>query len=247
MLLLSRLQRMFMTYGLIGSLRRIFSQIPIVIYDVFDLNKRQLINKRRRADEDFDFQWNLNTCGVLHLSASAVRGKNWLYGNRYQAIDPLTFLDIVRNLAIAYERFVFIDIGSGKGRAVLLATEFPFKRIVGVEYSPELDIIAKDNLTRFPKELQRCKNIDLICTDAADFKFPKDPMVVFMYNPFGTSVMKRVINNLTDSFLEKKREIVIVYYSAECSALWDRVDFLQRISVFPAIYRNRDFHFCAAQ
>jgi predicted RNA methylase len=40
----------------------------------------------------------------------------------------------------------FVDIGSGKGRALIIAAEYAFKRIIGVEYSPSLATICRRNL-----------------------------------------------------------------------------------------------------
>ena len=54
------------------------------------------------------------------------------------AIEPARFRKVLASLQIAFHDYTFIDFGSGKGRALLLASEFPFKRIIGLEFSPEL-------------------------------------------------------------------------------------------------------------
>ncbi len=64
---------------------------------------------------------------------------------------PNIFTTRISSLLIDYRQFVFVDFGFGKGTALLLATEFPFKRIIGVEFSPELHRIAEENIKRFPK------------------------------------------------------------------------------------------------
>ena len=67
------------------------------------------------------------------------------------------------------EQLVFVDLGSGKGRTLLLASEYPFRRIVGVELSPKLHRIAKTNVEKFRSEEQRCRTFALHCMDAVRY------------------------------------------------------------------------------
>ena len=44
------------------------------------------------------------------------------------------------------ERTVFLDVGAGKGRAMLVASQFPFLRVEGVELNRSLASIAMANI-----------------------------------------------------------------------------------------------------
>ena len=72
------------------------------------------------------------------------------YSCGYQPVRPNAFNEIVRQLGIEYQHFTFVDFGSGLGRAVLLASEFPFKKVIGVELSPQLTRIAFANVKSCP-------------------------------------------------------------------------------------------------
>jgi tRNA1(Val) A37 N6-methylase TrmN6 len=136
---------------------------------------------------------------------------------------------MLEEVAIPYQEFTFIDFGSGKGRALLLAAEFPFQRIVGVEFSRELVQIAARNIRTYRSETQRCQQIELVCTDAAAYPIPDEPAVLYFYNPFEEQVMVPVIENIRRSLEHRSRDVVVVYATPHCDHLWKRVGALRKI------------------
>ena len=183
--------------------------------------------RARELDKEFDRKYGIETSGIVHPSESTVVGNNWIYGVRYEPVNQTMFVQTIKELSISYEKFVFIDFGSGKGRALLLAAGFPFKRIVGIEYCHDLNRIASKNLTHFPSASKLCKNIDLVSLDAAEYCLPNEPLV-FFYNPFGRQVMEKVVQNVIDSFRSCPRRMIIAYLAPKDADLWDRVQFLKR-------------------
>ncbi len=107
----------------------------------------------------------------------------------------------------------FIDIGSGKGRALLLAADYPFRRIVGVELLPELDRIAKENIANYKSECQKCFAIEAINGDASQFQFPDGPMMVYLFNPLPEAGLRKTIANLVRSLRDCPRTIYILYHN----------------------------------
>src|SRR5262249_59289520 len=73
---------------------------------------------------------------------------------------------------------VFVDLGSGKGRVLLMAAMHPFKRVIGVELSAKLNAIARTNVERASHRL-RCKEVELVVADATEYELPDDVTVVF--------------------------------------------------------------------
>ena len=193
-------------------------------------------NRAREFDEEFDRKSGVDTSGIVYPSKSSVVGDNWIYGIRYEAINPAFFAQAIEELCIPYEEFVFIDFGSGKGRALLLAAGLPFKRIIGIEYCDVFNRIARQNLLRYPNASKVCKNIDLVCMDAAEYSLPNEPLLLFFYNPFGRIVMEKMVKNIADSFQSNRRRIVIVYLTPEHADLWDHVCFLKRIRPDRAVW-----------
>jgi len=105
---------------------------------------------------------------------------------------------------------VFLDIGSGMGRAVLLAAAYPFRRVTGVELSTQLLAIAQDNVDRCMARL-RCKDVVLVNADAVDYEIPDDVTVIFMNNPIQGANFAAVVKNVLDSYDRRPRMLRIVY------------------------------------
>jgi hypothetical protein len=108
---------------------------------------------------------------------------------------------------------VAVDLGSGKGGAVITLRELPFDEIVGVEISPELVSIATDNVTRL-----KLRNIRFIQCDAAAFTDLDRITHIYMYNPFPCGVVARVMDNIAASIASVDREITLVYRNPLCDA-----------------------------
>src|SRR5947209_4455816 len=104
-------------------------------------------------------------------------------GIAYQATPAWMLTKILKDLRIRYEDYSFIDFGSGMGRAVLMSAEFPFRKVVGIEFSRELHDFAESNLRRWPAERRRAASIELLCQDAAEYRIPEGNCIIYMFNP----------------------------------------------------------------
>jgi SAM-dependent methyltransferase len=150
----------------------------------------------------------------------------------YVATDYEMFRTAIASLKIGTDD-VFVDIGSGKGRAVLLAAEHPFRRVIGVEISPLLHAIALRNVARARR--RACLNVELVLTDATEWKVPDDVTVLFFFNPFDGAVLAKVCDNIRQSLTEAPRRITIIYVRAdkffEREIAWS--EWLVRLHEFP--------------
>jgi len=99
-----------------------------------------------------------------------------------------------------------------------------------------LNRVAAENLERHPNAIRRCKEIELITSNAAEVALPDGPLVMYLFNPFSRAVMSRVVNNVTDSFRESPRRMIVVYFTPYDADLWAAIDFLKRHSASPAIF-----------
>jgi SAM-dependent methyltransferase len=112
-----------------------------------------------------------------------------------------------------FRDFTFIDLGCGKGRTLLMASDYPFRRIVGVELLPSLHQIAQQNLRQYKSEAQKCFALQAICADANDFSFPDEPLVLYLFNPLPESGMRCVRANLEQSLRTHPRAFYILYHN----------------------------------
>ncbi len=205
---------------------------------------RTLTPRYRRAkalDWEFDRKHGIRTeCIIPPDDLDASNGAKYRKG--YQATPVLTLQLILHNLRIPYDDFVFIDIGSGMGRALLLASEFPFKKIIGVECIPELHRIAQRNMRNFRKDKQKCAAIELVCMDAADYAIPVQNSVIYLFNPFERPILAKVLDHLGRSLQDHPRSIVVAYYNMKYD-LAEMAPFLKEVwrgetDYRFAVYRN---------
>jgi SAM-dependent methyltransferase len=187
--------------GNLTSLRRLLAVIYEFLRDSLPDRRRQ-----RYGDIDYDWEHRVNTTGA---------GLSWrmrllgLLNSVYQPIPPEQFRQIMSALSAHlapdtdFSQFTFIDIGAGKGRALLLASEFGFRRIIGIELLPELAAVARDNVRKF--------GIEVICEDATNFVFPVEPAVVFLFNPLPQSSLRTFLGNLEQSLRQHPSPVYVVY------------------------------------
>lgn len=181
-------------------------------------------------DRRLDRRFNIDTAGALESHELGVAEEKISVTGPYGASTPLAFHLIFSTMDIPYERYTFVDIGSGKGRALFLASEYPFRRIVGVELSRGLHDSACENIRNYRSPTRKCAHIDSVHCDATDFDFPDGPLIVYLFNPFPEVVLSRVIDRLRRANSKSLRHIVIVYFHPMHNDLFEREDFLTPVS-----------------
>ncbi len=173
--------------------------------------------------EGFDARFGTDTSSPVfdyHLNPAA---------HFYVPTTGSIIYEILGKLPLEPHKFSFVDMGSGKGRALLVASEFPFKKIVGVELSAPLHDIAQENVRRYQPDTQQCKTFSLHCMNATDYVFGPEPEVLFLFDPFGRDVLRRVLANLEASFNAAPREVYVVYVFPQFEALLQESSYLKRI------------------
>jgi hypothetical protein len=131
---------------------------------------------------------------------------------QYQPTELITFVIVLSRLGIEYSRYTFVDDGSGKGRALVLAAQFPFRRIIEMEISSVLHQTASENLRGFVSTKKpKCRDIISICDDATTFPVPVEPLVAYFYHSFAPQVLAHVLRNMFASLQLAFRHIILVY------------------------------------
>ena len=162
----------------------------------------------------FDWRFHVKTCGDEDPRELTVVGENVSHAIPYIPTTPRTGRHMLRDLPITdVSSFTFIDIGSGKGRMLLLAAEHPFRRIIGVEFASDLHALAQKNVKTYRNPSQVCFQIEPVHIDATQYEFPLEPLLIYFYYPFDQSVMEPVIQNLNRSLAEHPRDVVLVYHN----------------------------------
>lgn len=166
--------------------------------------------RQRYGDMEYDWEHRVNT------TSGTVGWRERLVGvfhSPYQPTDPALFAEMIASLPIDLREFTFLDLGSGKGRTLLMASDYPFRRIVGVELLPELHQIALENLARYKSASQKCFALEAVCGDATDFSFSAEPLVLYLFNPLPESGLRRVIASLKRSLSASPRAVYVLYHN----------------------------------
>jgi len=106
---------------------------------------------------------------------------------------------------------VLLDLGCGKGRGQLIASEFGFREARGVEFSPVLCDIARRNCELYSIRRKTKTAFSVINADARDYAFRDDEDVVYLCDPFNGQIMMRVLELIADSLSRRDRTLWIVY------------------------------------
>jgi SAM-dependent methyltransferase len=170
----------------------------------------------------------VETAGRLDLSTVGLDGPGRV------SYAPAGWLDLPRILPRqdVCDDDVFLDLGAGKGRIVLMASRYPFARVIGVELCDDLTAIARRNVAAC-RLRPRCRDIELVTADVVDYAIPDDVSVVYMFNPFDGDVFDTVIERLIESADRRPRRLRLLYRFA---AAHDR---LMRTGRFKLVRQSR--------
>ncbi len=190
----------------------------------------------------FDDEFGTDTSGLIAAEEllDSRRRKN-IHNTGFYATAPSLFHQAFARLDIDFERFTFVDLGAGKGRIMLLASNFPFQQVLGVEFIPELHAAATRNIALYQPPGRQCNDVQCILSDVRDFVFPPVPLVIFMWHPFVGPVFERVMANLEYSLWRHPREVYVVYLKPEFEHLVERVPSLRKLWESRLTMTEQDF------
>jgi SAM-dependent methyltransferase len=175
----------------------------------------------------FDLEFGVRTSGLIagrHLNAGQRHDR---HATAYYAVAPSVFRGIIvrwrrcRPLA-PIDQFTLIDLGAGMGRALLLAAEYPFRAVVGVEFHPTLARIGQRNLAVWRAAGRARAPVRMICCDAAEYELPPGPCAAFLFNPFGGPVLRRVLRNWSRRLAGRPGQLDILYVNNEQESVLER-------------------------
>jgi len=189
-------------------------------------------------DRRFDRKYGVDTSGLLGVKGLDVTAEQKDSGIHYEPTPVPALRAILESLPVDHSKFTFIDYGSGKGRVLLLTSEYPYRRIIGVEFANSLHMVALANIAKWNSRKQKCSDIQSVCVDARDFQLPDDPLVIFFFTPFLSPVIDRVVENIQESYRTNPRPMRIVYYGTneKFMGLLSKLGFSRR-----EIYSKRPF------
>lgn len=214
-----RLARSLGNHGLSGTLERAFVKAP------GPAHSKEWV--AARPPSPFDEAHGTDTGGYLSGAELQSVSMSAVYTTAYVGIQPSAFSRALSIVPISHEKFTFIDLGSGKGRALLIAAQFRFRGLLGVELSTDLCRIAQTNISTNPDWASR---ITVLNQDATAFTYPDGPLLIYLFHPFLAPVLGRVLANLERQLRRSPRETYVLYARNPRFEVLRRFPFLREIS-----------------
>ncbi len=175
----------------------------------------------------FDLEFGVRTSGLVAGRNLKSGHANDRHATAYYGVAPSVFKRLIQKWlrtspAAPVSQTTFVDVGAGMGRAVLLAAEMPFRRVLGIELHPALVRIARSNLATWRKAGRARSSATIVEGDAAATAFPAGPSILFLFNPFGAVVMRRLLGSIGRQFASRRGELDILYVNREQEAVFEQ-------------------------
>ena len=191
------------------------------------LPRRFRRDERKRDGKDadtwsnagFDQRYGIRTSGFVDFLELRSGRSSDAYATAYAPSGASLVRRTLQMLPVTAD-YTFLDLGCGEGRALVIASEFPLRAIIGVELSPALCERAAANASIIADRFPERTPIQIVEADAGEFVLPRGPLIVYMYHPFYRPVMRRVVANLERASAASE-EVFIVYVNPVLGHLWD--------------------------
>jgi SAM-dependent methyltransferase len=200
---------------------------------VQSIRPRDLLKPTTHPIHPFDQIHGTDTSGLVPARDLVTGHPNDEHVTAYYGVAPSILRTLVQHWLATnpphhITDYTFLDIGAGKGRAVLLASEFPFRQVIGVELNPAMAAIARSNAEIWRRAhtadptASATAPIQIVEDDALNLAFPSTPTLVFLFHPFEDPVLKLLLRHIETIFANRRGALDLLYVNAEHGATLDR-------------------------
>lgn len=225
-----------MLSNLLFSIRRaLFVQPAALTRGVVQRRISRVFGTKAPANSDqhenihpIDAHYGIDTGGVIKPSALRGNSKSDLFSVGYGGSQP----SIVRRtleMLPDLDSTIFIDIGCGKGRPLVVASEYPFRRIIGVELAASLCDTARANAARIAALHPERTPIEICEQDALQFVFPDGNLVLFIFHPFFDALFKPLVARIAAHAAQPGNRVLVIYINPACAWAFDELPAFSRV------------------
>ena len=201
---------------------------------------RDLLKPATFPIHPFDQAHGVDTSGLVPARHLAIGHANDEHVTAYYGVAPSILRSLIERWretvpAHPISSYTFLDIGCGKGRALLVASELRFRNVVGVELNPKLATIARENVARWTHShaadptAPLLAPIEVLEQDALELMLPAGPTLIFLFHPFEAPLLRKVLRRIESQLAEHAKAntasqfaLDILYVNAECASVLDR-------------------------
>jgi SAM-dependent methyltransferase len=174
----------------------------------------------------FDQRYGVDTSGLIGGDELRSGHRHDVFNTAYYGMAPSRFRQVMGRWVADESHppiasYSFIDLGCGKGRAILMASEFGFRQVIGVELHPGLAKTAETNIAVWTGTGRAACPVRIVCQDAAEFAFPGGACLLYLFHPFTAPVLTRVIERIEAEFAGRPRQLDVLYFNPEAGELFE--------------------------
>lgn len=176
---------------------------------------------QRRVELEFDRSNSIDTAGRVPVSLLDIpvdAAKSAVHYAPSAQGEVAWFLD---SLGVDLHDYVFIDFGSGKGRVLLIASHYPFREIIGVEFSRTLHKTALKNIANYSNSRKVCASVTSTLSDARQFSVPVRPSVYYFYHPFEAEIMGEVVARIEQQNAANLGRCFVLYLNPQAQHVFE--------------------------
>jgi SAM-dependent methyltransferase len=166
----------------------------------------------------FDLKHAVDTSGLILGRKLRSNHANDIYNTAYWGTAPSLLYGAIERWRetlpqdeLDERSYTFADVGCGKGRVVMLASDLPFRRVIGIDLNAALVSTAQQNLTQWMTKHHACDRVDVLAVDAMEYPLPEGPMLLYLFNPFDAPLMERFVDRLCSLRRERSAPIDVIY------------------------------------
>ena len=174
----------------------------------------------------YEKKLGINTHSIVNLNSLTLAGENSEQNHHYQGASYFILFSIFNKLPEDIKNSNFVDYGCGKGRALFVAEQCGFTKLIGVDIAKELIDDANANKLVYQKKNNQSE-FHFLFNDATTFQIPENTSVFYFFNPFGKDIMQKVIQNIKESLKKNPRKIYCIYLNPKYKSVFDHSGFKQ--------------------
>lgn len=167
----------------------------------------------------------------IKLSELTIRSLMRLSGHAYRPTPAKVFEWAMTPLDGEVKRSIFVDIGAGRGRALLMASHYDFEKIIGVEFAEELHSDCLMNIAQYPRSRMRCRDVDCVLEDATHFEVPEQSAVFYFFDPFEPQILEEVLMRIARAYGLHQRPCHLVFVDPPDPAAMRRWSMFEPVAI----------------
>ena len=169
-------------------------------------------------DQLDEWTYRTNTSGGVPLASLEIPSENKAHAGPYSTpsqfrIMKKAFKAVTELRGGGNSTSTLVDFGCGQGRVLMVGSEFGFRRLIGVEFSPVLCREAEAAIGAYVERTRKPFDFQVVNEDATRFAIPPEADVFYFF-AFDGYMMDQVAQNILRSTREFPRPIWVIYVKA---------------------------------